>query len=142
MTSFDQILENMTYPFDKNDEIHIRILDHYTTLFVGETLFAQKLTEPLNSILFELLQDIFSYYSTKDISNDFTSTIPFMNKLFDKSKEIWSKNFGLISQFHFEDWYKMLQKVMIDDLNNEENDSKTPNLKLYFYKYLCITPTK
>jgi hypothetical protein len=103
MTSFDQILENMTYPFDKNDEIHIRMLDHYTTLFVGETLFAQKLTEPLNSILFELLQDIFSYYSTKDISNDFTSTIPFMNKLFDKSKEIWSKNFGLISQFHFED---------------------------------------
>lgn len=35
----------------------------------------------------------------------------------------------------------MLQKVLIEDLNNEE-DSVTPNLKLNFYKHLCITPTR
>ena len=36
----------------------------------------------------------------------------------------------------------MLQKAVIEDLNNEEEDSLTPSLKIHFYRYLCITPTR
>ena len=69
------------------------------------------------------------------------ANLSFSNSLFFKAKEVWSKNFGLVSQFYSEECYKILQKLMIDDLNNQE-DSETPNRKLCFYKYQCITPTK
>ena len=98
-------------------------------------------SEPLNNILTDLLLDIFAYYSTQSIEDRYLANLNFSNSLFFKAKEVWSKNFGLVSQFYFEECYKVLQKVMIDDLNNQE-DSETPNRKLCFYKYLCITPTK
>lgn len=134
----------MSSHFDPKDEIHMRLLDHYITLFAGETLFIflEKSTDPLSEILADLLRDIFSYYSTKELHHDFTSLIPFMVSLFNKAQEIWSRNFGLLSRLHFEDCYKMLQTVLIEDLNNEEEESVIPNLKLTFFKYLCITPTR
>ena len=142
-TSYDSIIESMSSPFDRNDEIHKRILEHFITLFVGESLFIflEKSTDPLTDMLADLLRDIFSYYSTKELNDDFTSLIPFISDLFYKAQEIWSRNFGLLSRLHFEDCYKMLQKVLIEDLNNED-DSVTPNLKLNFFKHLCITPTR
>lgn len=168
--------------FDRDNKVHMRILEHFTTLFVGDMLFhilfnltdlvgvsdeesfnnkspslsqhesvgsaisTTYLNQPLNKVLTDLLLDIFSFYSTTglpdsssvsktSISQDYTLYLPFIIDLFDKAKEIWSRNFGLISQFYFEECYKMLQKVMIDDLNNEEY-SETANLKLQFYKYL------
>lgn len=104
-TSYDSIIESMNNPFDRNDEIHKRILEHFITLFVGESLFIflEKSTDSLTDMLADLLQDIFSYYSTKELKDDFTSLIPFVSDLFYKSQEIWSRNFGLLSRFHFED---------------------------------------
>lgn len=159
---------------DSTNLVRIKILEHFTTLIVGEMLFNilfnlgefaggndmdsvhnrsvqasnhdispshANASEPLNTILKDLLLDIFAYYSTQSIENRYLASLKYLKSLFFKAKEVWSKNFGLISQFYFEDCYKILQKVMIDDLNNQE-DSETPNKKLHFYKYLCITPTK
>jgi len=134
----------MEEPFDLADEVHRRILEHLVTLFVGESLFVflEKSVEPLSDILVELLIDVFSFYATKELNDDFTSHLEFISKLFYQSREIWSRDFGLISRLHFEDCCKMIQTAVTDDLNNEEEDSVTPNLKLDFYKHLCITPTR
>lgn len=136
--SYDKILQKMTDPFDVNDEIHMRILEHFITLFVGEALFVylEKTVQPLSDPLMDLLKDVFIHYATKEPHNDFTSLVPFIQNLFYKSQEIWSRDFGLMSRNHFEECYKMLQKAVIEDLNNEEEDSITPNLKINFYKYL------
>jgi hypothetical protein len=143
-TSYDSILESMEAPFDQGDFLHMKIFELYITLIVGEILFVylEKTTEPLSNPLVELFKDIFLYYATTELSDDFTALIPFIQKLYGKSQAIWSRDFGLMSRYHFEECYKMLQKAVIEDLNNEEEDSVTPNLKINFYKYLWITPTR
>lgn len=96
--SYDSILENMSEPFDPNDDIHLKILENYVTLFVGETLFIflEKSVEPLNSDLFDLLKDINYYYATKErTSMDLMLPI--------NALDIWSRDFGLLSRFHFEE---------------------------------------
>lgn len=143
-TSYNSILESMKPPFDKDDEICQRILEYYITLFVGESLFVllEKSTEPLSDILVDLLKDIFSHYSTKEMPSNYVCRISFLEKIFNEAQEIWSRCFGLMSKTHFEDWCKMIQKTVTEDLNNEEEDSVTPNLKLNFFKHLWITPTR
>ena len=142
--SYDSIIEGMQPPFDPTDEIHIKILEHFITLIIGEILFfvLEKTSGQLSSTIVDILQDIFSHYATKELSNDFTSLIPFIQKLFLKCQEIWSRNFGMLSRNYFEEWHKMLQTAIIEDLNNNDEDSVTPNLKITFYKYLWITPTR
>jgi len=136
--SYDSIIGSMQPPFDPTDEIHIKILEHFITLIIGEILFfvLEKTSGQLSSTIVDILQDIFSHYATKELSNDFTSLIPFIQKLFLKCQEIWSRNFGMLSRNYFEECHKMLQTAIIEDLNNNDEDSVTPNLKITFYKYL------
>ena len=142
--TFDSIISSLEPPFDPNDEIHMKILEHYITLILGEILFFifERTSDQLEGTIVEILKDIFSHYATKEICGDFTCLIPFIRNLFKKSQEIWSRNFGMLSRNYFEECQKMLQTAIVEDLNNNEEDSVTPNLKITFYKHLCITPTR
>ena len=142
--SYDSIISSLQSPFDSNDEIHMKIFEHFITLIVGEVLFSvlEKTSNQLSRTIVDILEEIFLYYATKVLSYDFTSLIPFIQELFYKAQNIWSRNFGMLSRNYFEECQKMLQTAITEDLNNSEEDSMTPKLKIRFYKYLCITPTR